>query len=376
MSEDANVPDPSRRARHMETRGPLLGKYPRSVRFGALGAGVAAIVAIVTAVSYAQPAVTYPGADLAAAYADGTAADDDGADGAGTDEALLLQRGILAASRFEAREELSRIAVEVDGQEFDLVTEAGRLHEALVEAGIVIDEHDEVSVPLGEPVSDGLEVTITRVSVDEVREVETDEYETIEQNDATLLVGQRQVAVEGVDGVTVSVFRERSGGAETDRELLVRTVVSERVDEVVKVGTRQPVTQQRASSSSSSSGSSGSSASGSSGSTASSSGATVSASGNRGIGQDLAAERGWTGDQWTCLDSLWQRESNWNHLAQNSSSGAYGIPQSLPGNKMASVASDWRTNPATQITWGLNYIAGRYGTPCGAWNHSQQRGWY
>jgi len=96
----------------------------------------------------------------------------------------------------------------------------------------------------------------------------------------------------------------------------------------------------------------------------------------RELGQILAAERGFTGDQWSCLDSLWQRESNWNPNAENPSSGAYGIPQSLPGSKMATVAADWRTNPATQITWGLNYITDRYGTPCGAWGHSQSVGWY
>ena len=96
----------------------------------------------------------------------------------------------------------------------------------------------------------------------------------------------------------------------------------------------------------------------------------------RELGEFLAAERGYTGSQWSCLDSLWQRESNWNPFAQNRSSGAYGIPQSLPGSKMATVADDWRTNPATQITWGLNYIEDRYGTPCGAWGHSQNYGWY
>jgi hypothetical protein len=89
----------------------------------------------------------------------------------------------------------------------------------------------------------------------------------------------------------------------------------------------------------------------------------------------LLQERGW-GDQFSCLNLLWDRESGWNYQAYNPSSGAYGIPQALPGSKMASIASDWRTNPATQIRWGLNYIAERYGTPCGAWSHSQATGWY
>lgn len=85
---------------------------------------------------------------------------------------------------------------------------------------------------------------------------------------------------------------------------------------------------------------------------------------------------GWGASQFDCLDSLWTRESGWNYRATNPSSGAYGIPQSLPGSKMASAGSDWRTNPATQIRWGLGYIRGRYGSPCSAWAHSEETGWY
>lgn len=86
--------------------------------------------------------------------------------------------------------------------------------------------------------------------------------------------------------------------------------------------------------------------------------------------------RGWGAGEFQCLNNLWERESNWNYQAANPSSGAYGIPQSLPGNKMASIAPDWQTNPKTQILWGLGYIAERYGTPCGAWGHSESVGWY
>ena len=81
-------------------------------------------------------------------------------------------------------------------------------------------------------------------------------------------------------------------------------------------------------------------------------------------------------DQMPCLDKLWTKESGWNPKASNSSSGAYGIPQAVPGTKMSSVASDWKTNPATQIKWGLGYIKGRYDNPCGAWAKSQSSGWY
>ena len=97
---------------------------------------------------------------------------------------------------------------------------------------------------------------------------------------------------------------------------------------------------------------------------------------NRGLGYRLMLQFGVAADQWQYLDALWQRESGWNHLAENASSGAYGIPQSLPGSKMAQVAPDWRTNPETQITWGLAYIAARYSNPRGAWEHSQRFGWY
>jgi hypothetical protein len=84
----------------------------------------------------------------------------------------------------------------------------------------------------------------------------------------------------------------------------------------------------------------------------------------------------WGREQWGCLDALWRRESGWNELARNPSSGAYGIPQALPGDKMAVEGADWRTNPFTQIRWGQSYIKQRYGTPCGAWSHSQRYGWY
>lgn len=94
------------------------------------------------------------------------------------------------------------------------------------------------------------------------------------------------------------------------------------------------------------------------------------------IAWELLQARGWGEAEYNCLVALWQRESGWNHLAENRSSGAYGIPQALPGSKMASAGSDWRTNPRTQIVWGLGYIQNRYGTPCGAWNAFLTKGWY
>jgi hypothetical protein len=94
------------------------------------------------------------------------------------------------------------------------------------------------------------------------------------------------------------------------------------------------------------------------------------------LARDLVLAKGLDDGEYQCLFALWAKESGWNHLAQNRSSGAYGIPQALPGSKMASAGADWATNPETQIRWGLGYIEGRYGTPCGAWAHSVARGWY
>ena len=90
----------------------------------------------------------------------------------------------------------------------------------------------------------------------------------------------------------------------------------------------------------------------------------------------MLTARGFGSDQFDCLVALWNRESRWNVFALNSSSGAYGIPQALPGDKMASAGADWATNPVTQITWGLGYIEARYGDPCGAWAHSEAKNWY
>ncbi|SIN78874.1 hypothetical protein SAMN05443544_1169 [Agromyces cerinus subsp. cerinus] len=94
------------------------------------------------------------------------------------------------------------------------------------------------------------------------------------------------------------------------------------------------------------------------------------------IARDMMAARyGWGDDQFGCIVELWNRESGWNVTA-GSPAGAYGIPQALPGSKMASAGADWQTSAATQISWGLGYVAGRYGTPCGAWAHFQANNWY
>lgn len=95
----------------------------------------------------------------------------------------------------------------------------------------------------------------------------------------------------------------------------------------------------------------------------------------RRIAELMLVQFGWIG-QFSCLSALWAQESGWNVYAENPSSGAYGIPQALPGSKMASAGADWQSDAATQINWGLAYIRAAYGSPCAAWGHEEAAGWY
>ncbi len=96
----------------------------------------------------------------------------------------------------------------------------------------------------------------------------------------------------------------------------------------------------------------------------------------RTVAKALLPQFGFGADQFSCLDEIYSQESGWNTHADNPSSSAYGIPQALPGSKMASAGPNWENDAATQIKWGLGYIKGRYGSPCSAWGFKQSHGWY
>ena len=99
--------------------------------------------------------------------------------------------------------------------------------------------------------------------------------------------------------------------------------------------------------------------------------------GARAVAKEIAQSKyGWGSFQFACLNKLWTKESNWRYKARNKSSGAHGIPQALPATKMESIGTDWRTNPVTQISWGLRYIEVRYETPCKAYKKFQRSNWY
>ena len=275
-----------------------------------------------------------------------------------------------SVDRFPLEDATQRtIAVVVDGQEQEITTRARTLAEALADAGIEVSAHDEVSAPMnGEPV----DATITRVTQSIEVVEEKIPFDTTRRETDSLIKGTEKVQTKGQAGERTTTKRVLTKDGEViGEEILAEAVGAEPVDEVVLVGTKPKPAPAPVSAS----GSSGGSSSGGSGSSAS---APAPASGGspRGIARGMLASHGWGDDQWSCLSSLWQRESGWNPSAANPSSGAYGIPQALPGSKMASAGSDWRTNPATQIKWGLGYIKGRYGSPCGAWAHSQSVGWY
>ena len=187
-------------------------------------------------------------------------------------------------------------------------------------------------------------------------EERTVEPKTVKSEDPDLAKGTEKVVTEGKEGQTIVTYDVTTvGGVEVSRVESMTVTVSPAQDEVIAVGTREEAAAT---------------------SVPRSAGAS-NPTGNRALGKQMAADiYGWTGDQWFCLEALFSRESGWNQYAANPSSSAYGIPQALPGSKMSTAGADWQTNPATQIRWGLGYIAGRYGTPCGAWSHSETKGWY
>ncbi|WP_081784838.1 ubiquitin-like domain-containing protein [Cellulomonas sp. KRMCY2] len=239
----------------------------------------------------------------------------------------------------------------VDGHTVDLSTTAPTVREVLLDADVVLGEYDRVSVALDAAAVDGLMVLVTRVAGVARSETTTMPFETVHEDDATLAQGREVVSVRGAEGTrAVTYLAFEVGGVEVGRSILAEVEVTAPVNEVVRVGTFTGPDL--------------------------SSVAPVEPGTSRAIGYELLLARGWDDTEWACLDALFAKESGWRVNALNSSSGAYGIPQALPGSKMASVADDWQTNPATQITWGLNYITGRYGTPCGAWAQADAKGWY
>lgn len=279
----------------------------------------------------------------------------------------------IPAQRFDERENIlplaevgTEVVVAADGKETTLpVTHPYNLRALLNQAGIKVGPIDQV---VTHRTNGKLTVSVKRVTRGIHITTEKVAYTSEEKLSDQIIKGKRKVETPGKDGVrTITRYQHK-----VDEKLVVDTLVSDQVTsqpvkEVILVGTADPDEL---------------------GKKLRARGKVTDAAGNRlptpnysgadprALARPLVSARGWGDDQYQCLLVLWERESNWNPHAQNPSSGAYGIPQSLPGTKMASAGADWQTNPVTQITWGLGYIQNRYGTPCGALGHSNRVGWY
>ena len=256
------------------------------------------------------------------------------------DEAL--KDGVLGAKVVIKR--ATPAYINLYGNSIPARTHATTVGELLAEKGIKAGEGDTIQPSPDTLLSENAQVFVTRFGkqISSVEEAIPAPEEKI--NDPNTPAGQKTVKEPGAPGKKIVTYEvELKNGKEVSRKPIQEVVALQPVKRVVTQGTKVVISNPSA---------------------------------NVEIGQRLAAARGWTGGEFYCLYQLWQKESKWNHLANNRSSGAYGIPQALPGSKMGTVAPDWQTNPETQITWGLGYIARSYKTPCGAWAKSQASGWY
>jgi uncharacterized protein YabE (DUF348 family) len=248
------------------------------------------------------------------------------------------------------------VTVVHDGQTQQVTTTETTVGGLLEQLGIPVGTADRVSPALTAPVVAGTTIHISRVGNKLVTEIQTVPFDTRRVKDSTLASGKTKVVSPGVDGkirVTFSVVYV--DGKAVDRTKVKSVTLTKPQTRVVKVGTKPAVSELAASAPNAAAPSPGSA---------------------KAIARQLLADRGWGADQYDCLVTLWNHESGWNVHAANPS-GAYGIPQALPGSKMASAGPDWQNNATTQIKWGLGYIASRYGTPCGAWSTWQAHGgWY
>ena len=255
------------------------------------------------------------------------------------------------------------VTVKADGRTQTALTTDSTVADLLNDLSITVGATDKISVPVSADLTDKLTVVIQRVKNTRVTEQHKVPFLTKVINDPTLAKGVTRIISPGRPGVLsvtyaiVYVDGKLVGKTEISRKLLQAPIT-----QLQRNGTKAPPPA----------------STGSSSPTPTSGPIVVDPNSAQGIAQKMVAARGWSNSDFSCLVTMWDHESGWRVNATNPYTGAYGIPQALPGSKMATVGADWQTNPATQITWGLNYIQGRYGTPCNAWAfwNSHSPGWY
>jgi resuscitation-promoting factor RpfB len=243
------------------------------------------------------------------------------------------------------------VEITADGRTRIVTTTAPTVAMLLGDLNIAVGPQDMLSAVANSPLRDGETIDVTRVRKNNVVKNHPVPFPTRRVGDSTMYVGQSKLVRQGKDGVeAVTTAVVRVDGKVVGRTIVKRVVTKQPIAAIVNVGTTpEPAPPAPV--------------------------INVDPGSAQDIGKQLAAQRGWGADEFSCLYQLWDNESGWRVDAQNAS-GAYGIPQALPGDKMAAYGSDWQTNPTTQIKWGLSYIAGRYGTPCDAWSFWQSNGWY
>ncbi|MDT4912460.1 MAG: resuscitation-promoting factor RpfB [Pseudonocardiales bacterium] len=249
------------------------------------------------------------------------------------------------------------ITVVHDGRRDQVTTTDATVGAVLDDLEITVGPFDRVSVPLSAPVKAGQSVQIRRVAKKQVTRTVAVPYPTQTRRDATLTVGTTKLVTPGKKGqarVTYAVVY--IDGKVVGQTKLRSVVVAKPTPRVLRVGTKRVVTATTAAA-------------------AAPSAPAPDPGTAKAIARQLLTARGWDSAQYDCLVTLWNHESGWRVHASNPS-GAYGIPQALPGSKMGSAGPDWQNNAETQIKWGLGYIASRYNTPCGAWSSWQSNGWY
>ncbi len=260
------------------------------------------------------------------------------------------------------------VTIRADHSAVEVITTDRTVGQALAAAGLRVGPQDQLSAPVTSALTDGEVIVLKRVKTTTTTTTKSIPYTTKTTKDSDEFKGTTVVIKLGHAGLQKVTWQlVYVDGKLVGKRITATVIVTKPVSKVQKVGTKskpKPVTKHEDSSGSGSS----------SGSSGSSSGPVPSGSAQS-IARSLVSAHGWNGDQFSCLVKLWNRESGWRTTAANPS-GAYGIPQALPGSKMSSAGPDWQHNATTQIKWGLGYISARYGTPCGAWAHSQSTGWY
>lgn len=267
------------------------------------------------------------------------------------------------------------ITIVHDGVRQQVTTTDQTVGEVLGDLGITLGNRDRLSVPMEAAVQGGETVRVQRVSKRLVTKIKRLPFKTVRNDDSSMRVGTTRLVRHGQDGRARLTYSLVYIDGKLVGKTLIKTItVAKPKAQILAVGTRRRQTFASSAPGASSARSAPSAPSAPRAPSAPSAPAPSPGTA-KAIARDLVSQRGWGSEQYNCLVVLWDNESGWSVHASNPS-GAYGIPQALPGSKMATAGPDWQNNATTQITWGLGYIAGRYSTPCGAWSFWQANGWY